>query len=486
MVVRNQLMRIAEKNGQIFLLLILTAGILATAMTGNADADQIKIQAGVCVYPDPRSAPAVYVEFPFVIHRSQFTFLPDDSTGKGLLAAVFAEIQVTDTLGNPVDSTSTYFLTKAADSADARNDEIRLFNKLSLLVRPGTYSAKLTVMDAVGKNEGSFLYDRLNIERVVTDRIHLSSLEFAYKITLIEDSSALVDTRLVKNSRQVIPNPMGVFSEGDSSIYVYAELYNLYFDTGVSDTFTLHYTILNSDGSLCHDFGELLQDKPGSSSVISNVLSIDGLEPGRYHLRLIAQDFTSGTADTSSRRFVLFPKSGELPQVVSFARKSPYDTLSLETRENLVRFLMAPQQLVILETLNDTGKVRFIDQFFSDRDPDPSTEKNEFLEDVYNRYLYSNQKFSTLPGLTDGWKSDRGRVLLQYGIWSEREEVPAPSYGKPWEKWTYYALQGGAIFVFQDVDGYGHFELVHSTAIGEIYSKEWEQALRDNEPMLFK
>jgi hypothetical protein len=44
---------------------------------------------------------------------------------------------------------------------------------------------------------------------------------------------------------------------------------------------------------------------------------------------------------------------------------------------------------------------------------------------------------------------------------------------KPYEIWHYYNLQGGVIFVFGDRRGFGRFELLHSTLVGEIKDENW-------------
>ncbi|UCD93929.1 MAG: GWxTD domain-containing protein [Candidatus Zixiibacteriota bacterium] len=450
-------------------------------------AEMLNVQSGISLYPDPRLEGNTYIEFPFAVPRNQFSFLAEeDSAGPGLLAAIYAELILYDTLDNPVDSSRTYFLTRARDSSEAGQKDIRLFNRLSLMVPPGIYSARLTVLDAIGKNEGSFLYDRIVVDSVIDDRLNLSSLEFAYNISVVEDSSEEAGGRLVKNGREIIPNPMGIYSEADSNIFIYAELYNLEFEGNTSDSLNLNYRILNSDNVVYHDYGDLVISKPGSSSVVCNVLDISDLKPGRYELSLIATEFSTGMSDSASGRFILFPSSGELADVVTYTKKHPMDTASLQTRMNLVHYILAPQQLAMLESLNDTGKVRFIDQFFADHDPDLETEENEYLDDIFRRYIYANENFSNLPGANDGWKTDRGRVLLQYGVWDEREDIPAPSYGRPYEVWSYYSLQGGVVFVFQDIDGYGDSRLVHSDARGEIYNSDWENLVKDIEPTMLK
>jgi GWxTD domain-containing protein len=275
---------------------------------------------------------------------------------------------------------------------------------------------------------------------------------------------------------------MGIFSEGDTALYIYAELYNLKYSDGRNDTFTVQYQILDKNDSLFENFGVTSMVMPGSTAVICNYLNIADYTPGRYRLNLIAADLVSGAVDTSQSRFVVFPQKGDLPGVVEYSIKHPYDTAGLEVKMRLVKYLMEPQQLLMLEGLIDAGKIRFIDQFFRDKDPDPRTVENEFLDDVYRRYIYANDNYSTLPGANDGWQTDRGRVLLQYGPWDDREELLAPAYGKPWEVWEYHALQGGVVFVFQDITGYSNYKLVHSTARGEIYDDGWAQVLKEQSP----
>lgn len=438
-------------------------------------AKPISIQAGILAYPDPELGDKVLIEFPFAVHRNQFTLMPQDSLGDFLIGAVFAEVMLSDLNGKNVDSANIYFLTRAKDAEDAADSDSRLFNTLTLEVKPGVYSGKLTIIDVVNKNEGTFLYDRIEVDPPVRDHIKLSSIEFAHQISRAGDLKKGENPVLVKSGRSIIPNPMGLYSESDTSLFVYAELYNLSFDPETPDSFLVQYSILDEKGMMYHQFKDFWQSKPGGSSAISSVLNISSIAPGRYSLEMAVEDFRSGQVDTARSSFIKFPKPGAAGGPLAYEHRFPYDSIGLKTKLRLTRYLLSPQDMAILNDLNEGGKVRFLDQYFADHDPDPTTALNEYLNDLYIRYLYSNKYFSSLPGQGDGWSRDRGRVLLQYGNWDERQEELTPAYGRAYEIWKYYSLQkGGVVFVFQDIEGYGDFKLVHSTASGEVFDSEWD------------
>jgi hypothetical protein len=122
------------------LLILLSCACVAAPLWGQTEeGGRLSIQAGIYLFGSPETGPEVYIEFPFSAGRNQFTFLPYDSGSPDLRAAVFAEVVITDTLGTAVDSVSTYFYSRALDSVDAGRDNIRLFNKLSMMLPAGVY-----------------------------------------------------------------------------------------------------------------------------------------------------------------------------------------------------------------------------------------------------------------------------------------------------------------------------------------------------------
>ncbi len=463
--------------GRIFLILLL---IEVSGSAGIISSEPINIQAGINVFNDPRGGTASYVEFPFSLKRFQFAFAPMDGES-WLRGIVSADLHLFDTLGNRIDSVGTYFYTRANNIREAARKDVTLHNKLTLYIEPGIYEATLNVADVTSGKVGSYLFGRFKINPLIYDSLCISDIELAENIRFVNDSSIPATSRLIKNGYEIIPSPMGIYNKADNYIYLYAEIYNLQYSPAKNDSFMLAYQIYKDNGEPYFDFGESAIKKPGSTAVITNKIDYSSWAVGKYVLKLTATDLSTGTKTESGNKFTIASLPKQKPSDLLSSYRSPLDTASMVTKTNWIRFIIGSSDWEMFETLNDTGKYAFINRHFTDRDPSPETKINEYLLGVISRFNYANDNFSSLAGTKNGWNTDRGRILLQYGLCSEIKEASPPTVTKPIQVWHYYSLQGGVYFVFEDSDGYGNFRLVHSTAKGEIYSGGWDELINSYE-----
>lgn len=107
----------------------------------------------------------------------------------------------------------------------------------------------------------------------------------------------------------------------------------------------------------------------------------------------------------------------------------------------------------------DEEREHFIEQFWLRRDPTPGTIANEFKQEHYRRIAYANQRFAADVA---GWKTDRGRIYIQYGPPDEIESHPngTASQGFPVELWMYHTipnLGNNVVMEFDDPTYTGHF-----------------------------
>src|ERR1700730_4772755 len=97
--------------------------------------------------------------------------------------------------------------------------------------------------------------------------------------------------------------------------------------------------------------------------------------------------------------------------------------------EEVVYIITDEERKAFSRLQTDEERQQFIEQFWLRRDPTPDTEENEFREEHYRRIAYANDRFASgIPG----WKTDRGRIYVQFGPADEVEEHPSGgTYDRP-------------------------------------------------------
>ena len=139
--------------------------------------------------------------------------------------------------------------------------------------------------------------------------------------------------------------------------------------------------------------------------------------------------------------------------------------------EEVVYIITDEEKKAFKQLANDDEREQFVEQFWLRRDPTPDTEENEYREEHYRRIAYANDRFASgIPG----WKTDRGRIYIQYGPPDEIESHPSGgTYERPYEegggttstypfeKWRYRYIEG----IGNDIN----IEFVDTTMSGEYH-----------------
>jgi GWxTD domain-containing protein len=137
--------------------------------------------------------------------------------------------------------------------------------------------------------------------------------------------------------------------------------------------------------------------------------------------------------------------------------------------EEVVYIITDEERKAFSRLQTDEERQEFIEQFWLRRDPTPDTEENEFREEHYRRIAYANDRFASgIPG----WKTDRGRIYIQFGPADETDSHPSGgTYDRPieegggttstfpFEKWRYRYIEG----IGNDIE----IEFVDTTMTGE-------------------
>jgi GWxTD domain-containing protein len=120
-----------------------------------------------------------------------------------------------------------------------------------------------------------------------------------------------------------------------------------------------------------------------------------------------------------------------------------------------MRYILNPDSLDKYEDASLEDKKTFFIKFWEERNPDPSTSINKLKDEYFRRVNYANKHFSAFG--QEGWKTDRGRILIKFGFPDDVERYPFEMGTYPYEVWKYYAER--KVFLFEDRTGFGDFRL---------------------------
>jgi GWxTD domain-containing protein len=203
-----------------------------------------------------------------------------------------------------------------------------------------------------------------------------------------------------------------------------------------------------------------------------------------YTLVITLIDSIGNYGVSSSKKFYVYNPSivseDTLGDVVTDAFATHFGVMAEEELDDLFeksKYIANSKEIEQYQKISGlNGKREFLFQFWAARDFNPATARNEFFFEYLERIKISDQRFGSLG--KSGWKTDRGRVYLVFGEPSEIERYPNQIDTKPYEIWYYNELEGGVIFIFADLTNFSDYQLIHSTARGELRDDNWHRRIR--------
>ncbi len=349
------------------------------------------------------------------------------------------------------------------------------------LVPPGEYAVEVRI-PASGQTPELRVVSEVRVPSYTEARVRVSDLLLASRIA----PGAAPDDPFYRNGLSVQPNAAALFGEGLSTLYYYAEAYNA---TGAADGAGRYQTsvfVAKANTSAPIDGLEKRQARAARSvDVLVGSFDLADLPTGSYLLRAHILDPGGSVIAERNRKFFHYNPSvqADTPETApeQTFETSAFATLTDEETETM----MAQVEIILTDSEKrrvgslptPDAKRRFLRDAWAVRDPNPDTSVNEFKVEYDTRIQFANERFDTNREV--GWKSDRGRVLLRYGIPPEIEPHLFDRGLEPHEIWTYTNIpgEGQSIFVFADERGFGDFRLIHSSVRNERSNPGWRAEL---------
>lgn len=421
-----------------------------------------------------------FVEFYFLFRPSEFTL---EEQGNKIYKGVFSiGVSILDEQGNVVHQVieERTYETDRPVVINRRGEERVMVDRMAISIPPGTYQADILVTDMnskrIGKLTKPFIADRYD-----ENKLMISELQFATYIKEAENQN-----RFTKNGLLVMANPLRIFEKWAEipedevykprTMYIYFEMYNLVLDpSGASSTYDVSSSVTSHTSGMTFSLPQKKGlRKPGSNGL--KVLAFDYMTfpEDIYTIKLVLKDNLTGAEIARTSIFEVVQPPPPPPPVTVLTEDQA------KRGNRMLKFLASKRDMSLYDKLGLEGKTEFLINFWKERDPTPDTPENEFM-------IVFNERFSFADFQLGGAESDRGNVFIKYGQPEEIERNDSNTHLKSFQIWYYTSgVQGdGAradnggrqFFVFGDRRGIGRYELLHSSARGEISNPRWRSLL---------
>lgn len=173
-------------------------------------------------------------------------------------------------------------------------------------------------------------------------------------------------------------------------------------------------------------------------------VNIDHLPIGDYEISVAVELSRSERKTVSKGRFTVLLNRGVLGRHFG----EMLDILSLYAESD---------ELQELTESTDENRVAAWNRFWRRQDPNPSSTVNEGLGEFLRRLEHVLRAFSSF---SPGWRTDRGKVYMQYGRPDDIAERQGRAYGTNYQLWFYYSR--GIVYIFEDMLGTGDYRLLET------------------------
>lgn len=397
----------------------------------------------------------VHHEFYIMVYADQLKLTPRNNA---LYADVTFQISAKNLQSGETIKDSWHTEVEFASETENR-EQMVFYDQWSKDFNEGNYSIEIELRDNLSGKTG-LARRSFEIDLPVKEKYLLSDIQFVSEFILDDNTENVFK----KGNVSVFPNPSRRYGILNPIMYFYFEIYNL--DTTAANKVEVSYEILDKAGTSLRSFEGKTVYLPGVSSGVPNGINVSTLTSGIYTL-VIKLAHEEEEVTRQSRDFEVIQ--------IDYAHKEPL--LSVEEAEifgEIIRLISTERNFNLYNKLDQNGKAKFLVEFWRQNDPHPSSDGNELLKRIIQRFQYANKNFTW--GNLDGWKSDRGKVLIKNGMPDNIERHASRGASFPFEIWEYQERRS-YIYVFGDLRNDGRYTLLHSNKEGEVYNPYWKESL---------
>lgn len=447
---------------------ILSLVVLLTSFA--AISQNLRAYLSYSVFNTPDNKP--YVETYLTINGASINYIAlDNGKYQGIV-----DVQVLFKKGDSIINYAKY------DLSSPMIDDTTIIDQNMLDIQryglpQGDYDIEISLKDKYSSDEKLSSTDKLSVY-FPEEKISFSDIEL---VSSYEKSE--IQNNMTKNGYKITPYVFNYYPQSVNNISFYTELYNTKKILG-DDAFLLTYYIRPFETDKKMD-KYIFRKRESAKDVVSVLSSFDISEipSGNYLLVFEARDRNNEPLAINEVFFQRYNPSSHYNinnlLVLNTSNTFVEGIVDRDTLELFVDYLSPISTDIerlfaqgLIESGTDDELRKYLLNFWVERDKiNPEVAWSDYLVKVKQ----ANHNFKSVS--QKGYKTDRGRVYLQYGqpnVISEQYFEPA---AYPYEIWHYYQLndQSDKKFVFYTHDlATNDFLLIHSNAIGELNNYRWQ------------
>lgn len=366
-----------------------------------------------------------------------------------------------------------------------------LFHQQRFPLKEGSYEMQLQIVDINDSTE-RYEFSRNIVLTLKKDEADYSQVLFLEGFAPASEAPANSYVRSGYSLQPIISNGTPYFPESSKRLSFYNELYNLDKTLGLNTPFLLRYYLQDeSTGNKLNNYAGFVKSKAAAVIPVLNAFNIERLPSGNYNLVIEAID-QKGEQILEHKTF-FYRKNADGEVLPGSFEAEDYTGSFVDFIGNLdsiykfVEYLYpisSEREQLTQENLLAEADERNLKQYFLAfwRQRKPLAPEQAWKK--YHRQVnMANRLFAS--GLRQGYKTDRGRVWLTYGKPDQVERRDMEPNMPAYIIWQYNTVssdfavsQNNKIFIFGEFEpSTQEFQLIHSTALGELQSRDWRRDL---------
>jgi GWxTD domain-containing protein len=447
--------------------------VLLSLPFAGAQAKELMYYVDVCNFYDKTGKP--YVEVYLDVDAGSVAYIK--SEGGGLQGVIDVRFTVTKKSGIgaeevPFDKSFDLWSPVIADTTpDQTRFGIMDIRRISL--EPGEYEFTGYLKDKIlqDAHPHKFVLD-LIVKAQPSQLMSMSDIEFVQSVRPTTD--VMSHSKLGYDILPLITN--GTYQDMDS-LHFYFETYNSQIESeGVY--FVNAYISLSNSTSKIKNLSRTIRQASKPLDLVYSSFNIKDLPTQTYYLNIEIYNKEQKLIASELKKFFVVNTRMEIESGMSAGAFDEVFKLDEEKLNYYLRtlfYISTNTERDFANALKTTDeKKNYFFNFWENRKGNSGNPVKAWME-YKARVDYANQHFKASH--LEGWKTDRGRVLLTYGTPNDIERNPSDNSKHPYDVWRFNKIktQSNVRFIFYNPnEATADYVLLHSDLRGELNNPRYE------------